>query len=421
MNTTNNHQALQDDLKAYLDNELTWWRRVQIGRHLAQCAECRTEVQDMTRISQQLQTEDTVAGGENPFDLALRSRILGDAPEADRTFETAPQPRTRAWRPRVMEWTLLGGVMSMVVFAVLSTTGKKVQTVFNVANNALTTDGNGTGYADRSEYAAPAASSARETEKSMRIVRSATPRSAGAPFLGGNWVPPDTTRRVHKEASIGVAVKNAEVASDAVVKLVQSSGGFIAGNTLTSGEGDAKNAAMEIRVPVAKFDSILRQIGELGEVKSKNISGQDLTERFSNADQARRILVEDLSTKEAQLRAAQARAARKKKTYVPGWEERAELRNLRIQAAQAKARVELMRKTTDLSDISVQLQEKPTPPGEVGFWQSLNDTKLDAAKSFTSAARIPIACLIWILAYSPLWLPALLAWRYFNKPPRDTA
>jgi hypothetical protein len=121
------------------------------------------------------------------------------------------------------------------------------------------------------------------------------------------------------------------------------------------------------------------------------------------------------------LRAAQQRAERKKKVYVPGWEERQELRNLRIQAAQAKARMEILRKQTDLASISVQLQEKATPPGEAGFWQSLNNTKMDAAKSFVDAAKIPLACLIWVLAYSPLWLPALLIWKYLNRAPRNVS
>lgn len=452
-NQTNTHETLRDDLKAFLDHELTWWRKMQVRRHMAGCAECRAELQDMTNISQKLQAENA-ASDEAAFDDRLRARILGDAPAADRTFEvvaTSPAPR---YRPRVRDWAMLGGVMSVLFIAFLSTSGKKTPTVFNVSNKAWTT---GTEEGDRAVLAGrpgPAAAPARsagdnassdalrernfgfadghlksfDKERDVRHLEGAPPMAedfkstvrSPTNALPGEATPEiDTTRRVHKEASIGVAVKSAEVASDAVVKLVQGAGGFIANNTLTSGGGDSKSAAMEIRVPVGSFDSILRQIGQLGEVRSKNISGEDKTEQFSNADQARRILTEDLEIKEAQLRAAQQRAARKKKTYVPGWEERQELRNLRIQAAQAKARMEILRKQTDLSSISVQLMEKATPPGEAGFWQSLNSTKMDAAKSFVDAAKIPLACLIWVLAYSPLWLPALLIWKYLNRTPKN--
>jgi hypothetical protein len=435
---TNQHDALRDDLKAYLDNELNPWRRAAVRRHLANCQSCRMEVKDMETISQQLHAADEQA----TLDPALRSRLLGRAPatnvsatpEIDRTFETAPAPARR--RPWLKDLVFVGGIASLLLIATLNTMGKKVQTVFNVANNALTTDGGPSDYA-ASAPAAPSAGAAGEAMKpysdsvrsevaeryarnNVDAVRKSEPafQAGGSGSLGASA---EIQRRVHKEASIGVVVQSAETAGDAVVKLVQGAGGFIAGNSLTTGADNAKNASIEVRVPVGQFENVLRDIGKLGDVKSKNISGRDITEQFSDADQERRILTNDLSIKEAQLRAAKERAAKKKKTYVPDWQERAELRTLRIQAAQARARLELLRKTTDWSKISVQLMESATPPGEAGFWQSIGKTKNDAAQSFLAAARLPIACLIWILAYSPLWLPALLIWRYFNRTPKSAA
>lgn len=430
MKTTNHeahaHDALRDDLKAYLDNELTVWRRVAVRRHLSTCAQCRTEIKDMETITNKLAAE---SGEETALDATLRSRILSSAPEAaERTFETAPTAPARRLRPSAKDFVLVGGLTSLLVFATLNTLGKKVQTVFNVANNALTTGGGSyespSYSASAPQAGAPASSPVFKSEpegfaRKEETLDTVTRRDLKSSVSAADAL--DIQRRVHKEASIGVAVSSAETASDAVVALVQGAGGFIAGNSLTSAADNSKNASIEVRVPVGKFESVLAQIGKLGEVKSKNISGQDMTERFSDADQARRILINDLSLKEAQLRNAKERAERKKKTYVPGWQERAELRNLRIGAAQARARLELLRKTTDLSNISVQLQENATPPGQAGFWQSLNSTKIDAARSFVEAARIPIACLIWILAYSPLWLPLLFAWRYFNRAPKNTA
>ena len=425
----NNHDALRDDLKAYLDGELTFLRRAAVRRHLASCAACRTEINEMETVTKQLLAEE---GAETAFDANLRARILNDAPVADRTFETVPVHRRK---PSVKDFVFVGGIASLLIIATLTQTGKKVQTVFNVSNNALTTDGGGDYQAPAPQAGIVAATKdyfARKSEERENARRSSAEEvSAGAASSVTSPTAPvpsgrvdanyqEQSRRVHKEANIGVAVKSAESASDATVALVQGAGGFIASNSLTTGGDNSKTASMELRVPVGKFERVLAEIGKLGEVKSKNISGQDLTERFSDADQSRRILINDLSLKEAQLRAAKERAAAKRRTYVPGWEERMELRNLRIQAAQARARLELMRKTTDLSNISVQLQESALPPGEAGFWQSLNSTKADAAQSFVNAARIPIACLIWILAYSPLWLPLLFAWRYFSRQPKST-
>lgn len=424
MNTPNNypggaHEALRDDLKAYVDGELPLLRRAAVHRHLARCEACRTEMKDMENITHQLRENNAV---ETPLDAGLRAKILGGTPAPDRTFETVEiAPRRRRRFGQIWEYGLLGALSCLIIFATMTTLGKKVQTVFNVANNALTDGGSGEYYA-QAPAAAPEAENESSAQSNVKPLtgnwRKDMPGSAGA--SAGAVSSPDISRRVHKEASIGVAVKSAESASDSVVALVQGAGGFIAGNSLTTGADNSKNAAIEVRVPVARFESVLREIGKLGEVKSKNISGQDLTERFSDADEARRIMINDLSIKEAQLRAAKERAEAKKRTYVPDWQQRAELRDLRIRAAQARARLELLRKTTDLANISVQLQESAVPPGQAGFWQSLNTTKGEAAQSFTAVARIPIACVIWILAYSPLWLPLLFAWWYFNRAPKST-
>jgi hypothetical protein len=296
--------------------------------------------------------------------------------------------------------------------------GKKVQTVFNVANNALTIEGDSsesTEYYSREPSAGAPSTSAASPNTLRKQLRSAQDNQVKSSLAAGATPElPSSLRRVHKEARIGVAVEDAEAASESVVTLVRGAGGFIAGNTLTSGVRSSKTAALELRVPVARFETILGQIGKLGEVTSKNVSGEDITAQVSDANQSARILSNDLSIREAQIRARQQKSTTKK-PFVLSWDQRAELRNLRIQAAQARARLELLKKTSELSNISVQLLENALQPGQGGFVENISDTGAAATQSFLLAARLPIQLLIWILAYSPLWLPALLAWRYYLK------
>jgi hypothetical protein len=231
---------------------------------------------------------------------------------------------------------------------------------------------------------------------------------------------PSTLRRVHKEARIAVEVKKLEEQSDAVESMVKSAGGFVVSNTLSTSGNGAKTAALDIKVPVKQFETILKQIGDLGEVKAKNVSGQDLTEQVSDAQAADNVLSSELSVKEAMLKEARLKAAKKKNVVLNDWQQRAEVRRLRIEAAQVRARLELLRRTSELSNISVQLQEQPILPGQGGFLEGISETGHDAFESFLVAARLPINLLIWILAYSPLWIPLLIAYHYMLRVYRRT-
>jgi hypothetical protein len=222
-------------------------------------------------------------------------------------------------------------------------------------------------------------------------------------------------RRVHKEARITVEVKKLEEQSDAVESMVKSAGGFVVSNTLSTGGDGTKSAALDIKVPVKQFETVLKQIGDLGEVKAKNVSGQDITEQHSDAQAADNVLSSELAVKESMLREARIKAAKKKDFVLNDWQQRAEVRRLRIEAAQVRARLELLRRTSDLSNISVQLQEPPHLPGQGGFLEGIGETGHAAFESFLVAARLPINLLIWILAYSPLWIPLLIAYHYATR------
>lgn len=222
---------------------------------------------------------------------------------------------------------------------------------------------------------------------------------------------PSSLRRVHKEGRVTVAVEKVEDQSDAVTQMVKSAGGFVADNTLSTGGDGLKTATLSLKVPVKQFETIMGQIARLGEVKAKNIVGEDITEKFSDVEQADRILGSELSVKESQLKAALVLADTKRKRAIPvPWQQRAEVRELRIQAAQMRARLDLLKKISDLATIEAQIQEKPHLPKQTGFLGDINDNTASALDTFVVAARVPVNLLLWLLAYSPLWLPLLVAY-----------
>ena len=450
MKTPLSCHAINNDLKAFLDGELSPVRRFAVQFHLRQCALCRAEVETMTQISRDLQTSET------PSILApeLRQRILQNLPNAP-TGPSLGAPShavsSRKMTPQLMQYGLAFCLVALMVASTLSLTGRRVSNTFNAASEQMA-DGYGSSsaapesapmadeYADslsKSENNSMTRSASETGGKPQRLAknqiadyqRRAEPRLQSRqrmPQTGGassSTTSRDTSnlpaalRRVHKEARLTVGVDDIEAKSAMAEQSVRAAGGYIVSNDLNTGADNRKYARLELRVPVGRFEGIVSELSQLGEVRAKQVTGQDITEQFSDSQQAKNVLTSELTTRELQLKEVLARieAARNKKKYMADpWELRAEVRRLRIEASQARARLELMRKLSELSAITLELKEKSlTPTG--GFSQELNETFAGAGETFLAAARLPLKLLIWAFAYSPLWLPLVIAFRLLSR------
>jgi hypothetical protein len=234
-------------------------------------------------------------------------------------------------------------------------------------------------------------------------------KSAGESYFASA---PVAGRQVHRDASVTVAVDKLEAASDKVEQTVKASGGFVASNDLTTDSSGYKSASLTVRVPVDQFDDMLKQFSALGTVTAKSVSGEDITERMSDATQAEQVLRESAETAARKLR--NNGGSEKEIRY-----READLRRVRIELAQTQARLALLRKMAKLSTINVSLTEKAKRAAQAtpqsGFLGDLGETNRMASAAFASAIRVPVVLIIWVLAFSPLWVPLLLVYRYASR------
>lgn len=428
MNQIPSHDAFEDDLKAFLDGELPLFRRIQMRLHLSKCAHCAGELKTMQTISEELQTETAP-----PLEADLRAKILQNVPETPQSLGSAQatpfddtlnrQSARKTSRHLFEAWGMAAVLVLFIGFTTLSIMGNRIKNTFNSAANAITTDG--------PSYDTSTAVS--ETSAS------AGAPSAGAPPAASPTLPQFYTanrdllskassevvpqqRAVHKQGSLTVAVDDAEAKGSAVEILVKNSGGFVANNALATAGDGRKTATLDVRVPVGSFESIVGKISKLGTVREKTINGEDVTQRVTAAAVQQKTLAKELSIREAQLRAmssiiaARRQATTETRTIMA---ERqaviADVRQLRIQAAQARAQLEYLRKYAALSNLYVTLQDKQKVVAPASFTGTLSETGRDAWASFVGAAKLPAQLIIWILAYSPLWIPALIVWRKWGR------
>ncbi|MES2458940.1 MAG: DUF4349 domain-containing protein [Armatimonadota bacterium] len=414
------------DLKAYLDNELSLLRRRTIASHLRQCAACREEITAMTTITDGMKSADTATPAA-ALDPAMRHRLLSSIAAETSTLPTA---RTLPlWRRKPL--LVFGGgaayvgvflILAAVLFPTFGTSRERARrgdTVAFGAQSSAPVNGNGAEYSEDFASSIPGSSNGPRaalqagapplisgTLKSALEERAVKPSSQDVPL---GLV---TERQVHREGSVTVSVDKLEAASEKVEQAVKASGGFVASNNLNTDGSGYKSADLTVRVPVAQFDDMFKQFAALGNVTAKSISGEDITERMSDATQAEQVLRESAEATARKLR--NNGGSEKEIRY-----READLRRVRIELAQTQARLGLLRKMARLATINVSLTEKAKKAAETpvksGFLGDMSETNRMASAAFASAVRVPVVLIIWVLAFSPLWVPMTLLYRYASR------
>ncbi len=454
--TPNQHQRIRADLKAYSDGELAPLAQFFVARHLRACPSCREELIQMQTLSTELRESDPETS-DAPLSTELRAHILDNAPVTD----ALPEEEVFV-RPRISPKKAIFAVATaaMLFFVVSTFTGSKIKNTFNKAADSMTTTTDedtgsgaplgilGGGGGAIAPTAIPGVASSAATDKvqssngtdsngmfsdghvqrrgdaaALRAVpglaqqqdsvaSAANPIGASDATDQASVVP--ATRAVHREGTLSVAVQNAESAGDDAASIVKNAGGFVANTSLETGTGQHRTAVLDCRVPVAQFETVVKKIGALGTVRAKSLSGQDITAQVAQSGARRQTLAQELSM-------AQTRLADKEKSRNPNagdlYQLRAEVRTIRMQASQARAALETLQKYGALSSLYVSLQDglPSTTPHAAGWFDSLSPTTQAAWTSFLSNARLPLQLLLWILAYSPLWLPALIIWHKYGR------
>ncbi len=441
-----------DDLKAYADAELPWLRRQIVRRHLAHCAFCQKEIIAMTQITDDLRSDNLRSSepGE-PLPAGLREKLLKE-PSTESAGLLANESRSatkdssvpgKKRRTPVWVYACVVLIAWFVFYPMFQRVHEDAQRTMSVADfsapheneikvfkrpppkpvplqvHLSDREAGIDNHAAKEDYAPPAARAALPVPTApignftAQTPDGAAPARRAAQIAGLNSLQalPDTDldvqRQVHKEASIGIQVPNPEATGDKINQMVQETGGFVAANNLTTEDDGMKSGELIAKVPEPQFETFLAQIAKLGVVVSKNITGQDITEKTSDAHEAQGVEESDLEQAEARLKALGTHAK---------WEDKEDTQDLRVQLAQTRARLKLLKRMAALGTITIDLNQTPkaaaAPPVPNGFTGSLKATTHDALQSLVGSASALAALVIWLLAYAPLWVPLLLVGRY---------
>jgi hypothetical protein len=465
----------RDDLKAYADGELRGLLRLRVKRHVSHCAACREEIEAMELIRRRMRQNDPSTFTPELKDKILAGLPDGTPPVPEAADATRKPKKPLlifgATAAAVVSWFLFYPVINRSFAPQYESAGSSAEMSRSVATGGTAANAPMAAQAETKSFPKMGISSSERNDSGLDITTESDAVSAGAAMKSGRSgeingrelaqvpaasasEPPasymsvekapsegagggrarraavklvmpsganqsvvsalDTERQVHREATLEVQVDSAEAKSNTVETMTKTEGGYVADSSLNTLDDGTKSATLTLKVPVDRFEAFLTGLGKLGEVKSKNVSGEDLTERISDEKQSKRVLGEEIEE-------TQARLKQRRQSKLQEREDREALRELKTRIAIKQARLEMYKKMATLSTISLTLSEKPKNPPQAavqppsGFFHDLKGVASEAGQTFMQAAKLPFILLIWIAVYAPVWLILLAGYRYFVR------
>ena len=399
----------RQDLKAYLDGELTADERLEVEKTLADNPEAKREFDQMQAVSRamkQVKVPETTG-----FEATL--------------FALSKAPRT-PWYVRKPAWAYGAAAACIAVIAFLSvpvtqqersqfiTAGySRGDTPFVLGGkNDTSVRDQGQAVAESSSAQASAPTAMLEDQAGARLKKSSPEAGEGlsykdkAPAVGGQYI--DQT------GSVSIRVDSVRSASDQITAQVKKMGGFVANSTEGTSPGDGQevaNSALTIKVPSNHFANLVAEAKSLGELIQASTSSTDLTTEVLDTDARIGVLKQE----EQQYLQILKQARTVKETL----EVTKQLSAVRQDLESMMATTKNLKARAAMSTLELNLSERSHGGKKTlsGNWAV--DTKNEAIASAMLKLRKIGGILIYAGVYSPVWIPILfggvIVWRRFRK------
>ncbi len=203
----------------------------------------------------------------------------------------------------------------------------------------------------------------------------------------------DAERMIIRTANLSVVVTDAAQAQQFVVDTVNTLGGYVADSSAWR-EGEQLRARMVVRVPAEKLDALLAAIkGQAVRVQQENITGQDVTEEYSDLN----AQLTNLEATEVELRELLTEVRQKTQKAEDVLAVYRELTNIRGQIEQVKGRMQYLGKMTALATANVELipDVLAKPVVEPG-WRPLETLK-NAGRALVNTLKGLVDAVIWLV------------------------
>lgn len=423
----------RDELKAFLDGELSPAQADAVRKALDQDPSLQLELDDMKRIS---------------ASLKAMARPVETADSAIPSFSLPPSPRRRlvlhpvGWAAvaacALAALGALGGVIlpqtpfgpargTMAIDSADSAvlydraTPEEIAEIQGSVNSAAAPEIPSVSSSHRAGANVPVEGSKLERVESVDHASEPMAENGSAQALR-NPLPPGNNlragaiadgrivdqRQIIKTGDMTVRVNDVDASAETVSLLATGLGGFVEQkNMMRSGSA---SASLILRIPAAQFDNARSQVASQGTVLSESQSGQDVTLEVADLGARMQTLKAELDAYNELLRRARTTG---------------EIMTIQRQASQVrqeyegiKAQVAAMKNMARMSTLAVTLVERASldEPAPGDWFEEALRSAMNLAIGF---GKLIVVGLIFLVILSPFWAPlAIFAWWRARRAPK---
>lgn len=215
-------------------------------------------------------------------------------------------------------------------------------------------------------------------------------------------------RLIVKNSTLSLLVKNVENAQFEIIKKAESLKGYMVTSDLQDSEG-IKSGYVVVRVPAAKLNEALDSFRRLAvKVASENLSGDDVTDQYVDIEARMKTLEKTKAKFEEILERATA--------VSDILEANREIINVQEQIDSLIGQKKYLAETARAAKITVYLStdELSLPISPKDRFRPTVIFK-EALRSLISTFQSLLGAVIWLIVFTPIWLPTLLIYRYFKR------
>lgn len=395
-----NKEDIRQDLKAFIDGELSQERTQQIKEAVENDPELQKELEFMKKISFSLK------------ELKLDTQPTGFEKISHKI--NSPKKLVLSWQMKSAIAVVFLAVISVASIPILfknssveltnSVSEFSKNSVFNMEGDKPQ-EQSGEPSAGLSERSSPQTGfDERPSQKNSSDYELKESNSAASELARDSYTP---QREIIRTASLTLLVDKIEASEKTITSLVKNWGGYVETTQSTNLDKTNPRLIMTVRVPVAKFDQALEEFEGIGVRQDKTISGEDVTAHLADLD----ARIKNMKAQEETYR----QILRQAKRIGEILEIQQQLTYIRNEIESIEAQRKVMRSLASLSTISITLQQRPSEDERVENPGWAEDTWISAKNAFFGLMKILSIAVIYTFVFIPIWAPAIFFTWYFSK------
>lgn len=236
--------------------------------------------------------------------------------------------------------------------------------------------------------------------------RTQSPSQTGSGTRGSTRyvTPPPTvkegSRHVIRNANMGIKVKDVQKAVSDTTTQVMAMGGIVDSSNYTASD-ETSGATVQFSVPEKNFNAILDTLRKMGRVIKDQINSQDVTHEIADGDGRINALADEEANLISEL-------SRTRDSYTR-LEIRQRLSNVRQEIESIKEQNKATRGLAAMSSVTVEFQKTDSLDNQNSGW--IDETTKGASGLLGFFGRVFGVGLIYTVMLAPVWLPIVaIAW-----------